>query len=295
MNGNLSSGFRGYGIAHRTGRQGCINTNIPAYGFDVELTDVVRLDGREDDCNRCTLKIFKDNEAVFERTEDECPEVENLNNGENDGCEFSDRIEVVRFEKLPYLHRAEVVDYAYDVRLGLLADSDNYGFLLTKKEIPDECLNIYKNNITSLIPSRFNFIANTPENGYQLVAQICSDPDCPPPEYEVICDCNEECPSDTCAVECNGVICCYDPNRVCRDNSKFIINCVDKAEAEHMCNKAIRLIDNRWLESPPRVFFSERKGQAVSVDFMSPTSMEYFESGQQNTIPNWRVRVTEFE
>lgn len=82
---------------------------------------------------------------------------------------------------------------------------------------------------------------------------------------------------------------------ICRDNSKFIINCIDKAEAERMCNKAIGLIDSQWLESPPRVSFSERKGQAVSVNGMSLTSMEYFESGQQNTIPNWRVRVNELE
>ena len=82
---------------------------------------------------------------------------------------------------------------------------------------------------------------------------------------------------------------------ICRDNSKFIINCVSEAEAERMCQIAIELIDSEWLESPPRTYFGKRKGQAVSVDPMLPTSVEYFESGQQNTIPNWRVRISEFK
>ncbi|MEL6580042.1 MAG: hypothetical protein AAFQ14_09835 [Cyanobacteria bacterium J06621_12] len=78
----------------------------------------------------------------------------------------------------------------------------------------------------------------------------------------------------------------------CRDNSKFIINCETEAEAEQMCQVAIGLIGSDWLESPPRVYTGKRKGQAVGVAPMLPTSIEYFESGQQNTIPNWRVRVT---
>ena len=160
-----------------------------------------------DACNICKLIIKKEDSVVFSRSSLQCPEVEQ----EVDGHKLSDRIEVVQIEKLPYLHRIEVVDYAYDVRLSPLIDGNGTGLYLSKKEIPDECLNIYKNTITSLVPNKFNFLANTPENGYELVTQICSDPDCPPPEYEVICNCEEGCPSGTCEVICNGVTCCYDP------------------------------------------------------------------------------------
>ena len=82
---------------------------------------------------------------------------------------------------------------------------------------------------------------------------------------------------------------------VCRDNSKFIVNAVSQNEATAMCNVAISLIDPQYLEQPPRVYIGERKGQAVSVDDMIPATIQYFESGQKNMIPNWRVRVAELE
>lgn len=81
----------------------------------------------------------------------------------------------------------------------------------------------------------------------------------------------------------------------CIDNSKFIINCQTQAEAERMCSIAAQLIDNNYLELPPRIYVGERKGQAVSVDSMTPSTIEFFETGQQNLIPNWRVRVSDFE
>jgi len=82
---------------------------------------------------------------------------------------------------------------------------------------------------------------------------------------------------------------------VCKDNSKFIINCNTKAEAERMCAIAAQLIDNNYLELPPRIYVGERKGQAVGKAPMILATIQYFESGQQNTIPNWRVRVAELE
>ena len=81
----------------------------------------------------------------------------------------------------------------------------------------------------------------------------------------------------------------------CKDNSKFIINCVSEGEAERMCNAAIALIDPEFLEEPPRVYIGKRKGQAVGVNLMTPTSIEYYETGQQNSVPNWRVRLNKIE
>lgn len=76
---------------------------------------------------------------------------------------------------------------------------------------------------------------------------------------------------------------------ICIDNSKFICNCVSPVEADRMCNLALQLINPNYLESPPRIHISERKGQAVSVDSMLPRACMYYPTGQQNFIPEWRV------
>ena len=170
---------------------------------DGEIISIVRVDGEPDTSGNCTLTITKNGEVVHEVTRDVCPEVEKL------PCHLGEPQEI-QIEKTPFLERIEVVDYAYDVRWGGLVDSDNFGFLLAKKQIPNECLNIYQNSVGSTIPNDFFQIANTPENGYNQVQQICSAVDCPPPEYEVICNCDEGCPPGTCEVICGSHLCCYD-------------------------------------------------------------------------------------
>jgi hypothetical protein len=173
----------------------------------VKITSIVRTDGQPDNCGNFVFTITKKGVVVYAETRAVSPEVEKI------PCKLSTTKKQIEIRKIPYLDRVEVVDYAYDVRLGLLVDSSNYGFLVAKKPIPSQCLNIYNNSITSTIPTN---VANTPENLYLQIAQICSAPGCPPPEYQVICDCNncESCPDGTCAVECEGQICCYGSNGV---------------------------------------------------------------------------------
>jgi hypothetical protein len=171
--------------------------------FSKELIPLYKLPGcKDEDLKECTFKVFKNGQVVYTETRAVCPEVQKI------PCQLSTIEKQIEIEKIPYLDRVEVVDYAYDVRLSLLVDSSNYGFLVEKKPIPSQCLNIYNNSITSTIPTN---VANTPENLYLQIAQICSAPGCPPPEYQVICDCNncESCPDGTCVVECEGQICCY--------------------------------------------------------------------------------------
>lgn len=174
-------------------------------GHSFSVTDILRIDGEPD---VCTLTIYKQDEIVWQADYPECPVVEQV------PCRLADVSKEIKIEKLPYLERIEVVNYAYDVRWGALVDSDNYGFLLTKKQIPNECLNIYNNSVASTIPNDFFQVANTPENGYNSIAQICSAPGCLPPEYQVICDCQEKCPDGTCTVQCGDRFCCYDSNGI---------------------------------------------------------------------------------
>ena len=52
---------------------------------------------------------------------------------------------------------------------------------------------------------------------------------------------------------------------------------------------AIQLIDENYLEDPPRIHISERKGQAVAVDSMLPRACMYYPTGQRNFVPEWRI------
>ncbi len=143
-------------------------------GTKIEYIHLVRADGLPDDCGGCSFTVYKNDRIVHEETRDVCPQVEQLNS------RLSDEQKTIEIDKFPWLERIEVVPYGYEVKLGAIFDGpDNYGFALFKEPIPDQCLNIYKNNIASTIPNDFYQIANTAENNYQLVAQICSAPNTP--------------------------------------------------------------------------------------------------------------------
>ena len=159
----------------------------------------------EDSCaEKCRFTVYKDKQIIYQESRIDCPEVEKID-GE---CELGDRTKVIQIEKLPFLERVDVVPWAYQ----------NLGANVNRRDIPDNCLNIYKPT-TATIPPAPGPIP-TPSNSaidrdfsYGFVGQICSDPGCPPPEYEVICNCSgKECPNGTCPVECGNVVCCYDPN-----------------------------------------------------------------------------------
>ena len=75
---------------------------------------------------------------------------------------------------------------------------------------------------------------------------------------------------------------------VCVDNSKFLVNCESKAEAERVVNIALSLIDPVWVGSTPRLYFAERKGVTVSQGNMKATSVLYFPNGQKDLMPEWR-------
>lgn len=164
-------------------------------GYGFELTEVIRIDGLPDDCGECLFTVTKNDNVIFEETRNECPEVEKL------PCRLSDVSQEIKIEKTPWLERIEVVPYAYQ----------NLGLGVFQADIPDECLNIYKNLTTTVIPlsTAFPTPKNSDQSLYGFIQQICSVPGCPSPEYQVICDCNEECPEGTCAIECGDRICCY--------------------------------------------------------------------------------------
>jgi hypothetical protein len=147
----------------------------------------------------CIFKVFKNGAIVHTETRTVCPEVEKI------PCKLSDINHSIEIKKLPYLEKVEVVPYAYSAYKlpGVTAP------IVQADKIPAECLNIYNNAIYVIPPSGIGIYSNaTPFDSF--VAQICSAPGCPPPEYQVICDCQcQTCPGDTCPIECGDRICCY--------------------------------------------------------------------------------------
>jgi hypothetical protein len=170
----------------------------------VILAPLVGIDNCGNRLDQYEFKVFKNGVLIRTETRATSPQVEVI------PCSLSPETKEIDIKKWAYLDRVEVVNYAYDVQLALLTDIGNYGLLLIKKPIPPECLNVYNNDVTSTIPTNFGQVANTPENGYRLIQQICSAPGCPPPAYDVICDdCCDKCPDYTCPIECGDDVCCY--------------------------------------------------------------------------------------
>ena len=177
-------------------RQGYRNRN----GSNVDMNQSYNRDFYCQSREECNFTVFKNGEIIHQETRPECPEVEQSN---NNGCRKSDRVEIVKVEKEAYLQRIEVRNQdiqAYGIG----------GLLIDASPLPGQCLNIYRTSVTAP-PFLSNFVPTAAIfNPYEFVAQICSDPDCPPPEYEVICDCEgEECPDGTCAVICGSHVCCH--------------------------------------------------------------------------------------
>lgn len=167
----------------------------------IDLIGFETVGGQPDNCGDCTFTITSNGNTVYTETRSDCPEVEKLD------CRLSDTPKIIAIDKLPYLQRIEVRNQLVNV---IYVPPLNAPFL-DINSLQHECLNIY-NTITTAPPFLSDFVPLPGViNPYQFIAQICSADGCPPPEYQVICDCNcEECPDDTCAVNCDGHICCYD-------------------------------------------------------------------------------------
>lgn len=172
--------------------------------FDIKFTPV---EGRavrrcinpiNDDC---IFTVTKNGQIVHQETRFTCPEVIKI------PCSLGNekRIEI---KKLPYLERIEIRNQSIEEIYLPPVDFP----LLDVKSLPNECLNIYKTYITAP-PFLSDYIALPGViNPYKFINQICSPPGCPQPEYQVICNCVddcESCPDNTCAVICGDTVCCY--------------------------------------------------------------------------------------
>lgn len=165
------------------------------------IDSITRVDGQLDNCGDCVFTITKNGQTLYTETRAVCPEVQKI------PCSLSTVEKQIEIKKLPYLERIEIRDQS----INTVFVSPLEAPLLDTKPLPLNCYNVYKTYI--LAPPLLSNFVPLPGvvNPYQYVTQICSAPGCPPPEYQVICDCNncESCPSGTCPIECDGQICCY--------------------------------------------------------------------------------------
>ncbi|MDJ0595989.1 MAG: hypothetical protein QNJ72_39410 [Pleurocapsa sp. MO_226.B13] len=166
------------------------------------IDEIERVDGLPDDCGDCIFKVFQEETVVYEEKREKCPEVENL------PLRLSDEYKEITIEKLAYLQRVEVRNQ--DISTFFLPPLDTP--FTSVESLPENCLNIYLTVVAA--PPFLQETVPLPGavNPYEFIAQICSEPELPPPEYTVICDCDpcESCPDGTCPVECDNHICCYD-------------------------------------------------------------------------------------
>ncbi|MBW4535514.1 MAG: hypothetical protein KME09_16380 [Pleurocapsa minor HA4230-MV1] len=171
------------------------SSGLKVYGFEPANGSIEENAGS----NNCTFTVYKNDTIVYQETREFCPEVEKI------PCKLSDVRHSIKIEKLPFLEKVEVVPYQYSVYRapGIPAP------IVQADQIPAECLNIYNNAIYVIPPSGQGIYPNaTPFDSF--IAQICSYPGCPAPEYTVICDCQcQSCPDGTCPIECDDHICCY--------------------------------------------------------------------------------------
>lgn len=76
-NKNLTNKPGTYGIINYT-NTACRNTTGFGYGFNLIVTNIVRVDGQPDDCGNCILTISKNGQTVYQRSEPVCPIVEHF-------------------------------------------------------------------------------------------------------------------------------------------------------------------------------------------------------------------------
>lgn len=174
----------------------CVKNTYPPYGAEAYTTAIVPLEDEPENCG-CSFKVFNCEGLVMQETRSECPEVEQIEPKLNEPTEI-----VVNPISDNFYILVSNVGLQIDVRLSPPVGTIN---------IPPNCLNIYLVN-SFLSNSSVNTVHN--KHPLQLIRQICSAKCSPPPQYEVICQEAEECPPGTCAVECNGHICCYDKNGI---------------------------------------------------------------------------------
>lgn len=177
--------------------------SIPrGFGDNIKLSSIViNLKHENEFCTKCLFKIFENNEIIYQETRNVCPEVELID------CQLSDTFEELKIDKLSTLERIEIRNQ----EIKTIYVSPLEAPLIETSPLPEHCYHIYK-TVVSAPPTLSEYVPIPGViNPYQFIAEICSDEECLPPEFEVYCDCDcRNCPDGTCATICDTHVCCND-------------------------------------------------------------------------------------
>lgn len=170
-------------------------TNLRNFGLVEDVSQTHRTCSPSTD--KCVFKVYHCDELVHEQTSQYCPEIEQIEPelGEEKSITVS---------PISKNHYIEVNNFAYSISSGTSKSA-------SKISIPPHCLNIYKVDGTF-----FNPVAksNNDEHPLKLIAQVCSAKCSPPPQIDVTCFPPEECPPNTCEVQCGNHVCCYNSDGI---------------------------------------------------------------------------------
>lgn len=193
----------------------CDNTNQYNSGKNFQTTKIVPTDNQP--TTNCTFIIFNCNNIIYQEKRKNCPQVE-INN-----CILDyQKQEIIDINLAPFefLYVASGVVNILDVFniFNLIKSAlDNLPFLQD-----DDILINYLQNLLGGNEEECTIIfTHFPGSPINIIKQICSSCNCPPPQYLVECDPQEQCPYNTeCEIDCGDYICCYDENGI---NLKTII------------------------------------------------------------------------
>ena len=174
--------------------------------FDINLTiDASKpaIDCKAIQNNPCKFSAYQCDRLVLQRTEDNCPEVIERNCFEDNSKESTISFELAPLEIL-FVLKGKSNSFPFYIELllkqtaffnGVFFSSD---FLIPLRELAfnnrPECLTVVK---------LINF------RQLSVIAQVCSSCNCDAPDYQITCDFTEDCPPNTCKVDCVTHFCCY--------------------------------------------------------------------------------------
>ena len=185
-------------------------TNLRNFGLELDTSYPSRKCYSTVD--KCTFKATKCGEIVYEETREVCPEVNKYICGLDGNSKEEIEVELNNFEVLFIAKGVVNISEVFSI-LNILNSTlnmlpfDNFVLDYLKLELGgnlEECLIIFICSPNSLPTSSQIIDFST----IKIIKQICSDCNCPPPYFEVVCD-TKECPPNTCAVDCGDHICCY--------------------------------------------------------------------------------------
>lgn len=154
--------------------------------------------------SKCTFKVYKCGQLILQKERKNCPQIELFK------C-FLDyqNTQVISIDLIPFegLYVATGITNIFEVfNIINLIKSALDGLPFSDDDL---LINYLQNLLGGNEKECIIIFTHFPGSPINIIKQICSTCNCLPPQVIVECDPDEECPPNTCAVDCGDHICCY--------------------------------------------------------------------------------------